>query len=280
MDQYHFYAKTDDAYTLKTLSEILQSYLNEVVFELTSEAILLETADDHNKISFRLNLPLENFNRSKSNLEQRYIGINIKHMYKLLKSIRKKDKITIFISKKEPNLLGLRVENYETNRVSTNYIKILTKQPSIIPISTDYNQQIIIKSQEFQRMCKDMKSMTDIIHIYSKGSQITFCTNEDEDYFGNVTFGVFNENLEDERDSEEYNASFDIKILQKLAKVTGLSKNVGIFTKPSRSLFLRIDVGSLGKLGIYICSNEKLTQRDNGEIRDDSDSDYDDSDSD
>lgn len=261
MSKYQFYAKTGDAYIIKILVEILSSYLQEGCFQITQDQLLLEASDEQQKINFKLALHFDKFKKSKSNIESRFIGIDLKNMYKLLRSIRKKDIITMFITNDDPDRLGLQIENYETDRISTNYIKIKMIQPIIVQNASNYHGQINIPSKEFQRLCKDMNSLTKVIRVFTNGSQITFYTDEDEEYSGNVTFGAFDEIDDEENTLEEYNASFDMKLLQKMVKVTGLSKRISICTKTNEAILFKIDVGTLGELSIYIRSKEQVIQQ-------------------
>ena len=103
-----------------------------------------------------------------------YMGINLTHFHKMLKSIKKKDSLLLFIDEDDSTNLGIRVIPKENNRVSTSYIKIQNQQNIDITLPTGYNNPIIVPSTEYQKMCKEMVNISNTIKIVSKSSFIKF----------------------------------------------------------------------------------------------------------
>ena len=87
-----FKAKTNCAYTIKILAELLQNNLKTACFEIDKEGIKLSMMDHHKHILIQLSLESENFTIYKFKLkETKFLGINLNHFHKMLKSIKKKD---------------------------------------------------------------------------------------------------------------------------------------------------------------------------------------------
>jgi len=256
MTNFIFKAKTLEAYTFKTLSEVLQNILTDVCFEITPEGIKLRTVDNKTppQLMVYMNLDGHNFEEYMCK-EVETIGINLQHLYKLLKSIKKKDRVTFFINEHTPSQLGICTET-ESGQESYSYIKIQKLQTIDIEVPVGYDIPNLIPTNSFQKMCKDMTSISKIIKIFSKGSYITFSCEFDGMYTRHVPFG----NSEQDADEEEYEDWFNTKSLTQLIKISGLNQKLKVYTKTDLPLKMSICVGSLGLLDIYIKSRPQIEQ--------------------
>ena len=74
-------------------------------------------------------LDAENFSIYKFKSDHSlYLGINLSHFHKMLRSIKKKDSLILFIKEDAPNNLGIKVIPKENNRITTSYIKVQSIQ--------------------------------------------------------------------------------------------------------------------------------------------------------
>ena len=120
-----FKAKTRGGYTIKILGELLQNNIKTACFEIDKNGIRLCMMDHHRTILLDLNLESDNFTVYKyKGKEKMYIGINLTHFHKMLKSIKKRDSIQLFIDDKFPTDLGIKVIPKENNRITTSQVKI------------------------------------------------------------------------------------------------------------------------------------------------------------
>lgn len=252
---YTFRAKTVEAYTLKSLSEVLQNILTDVCFTFDKDGIKLLTVD--NKRPARL---LVHLNLIGEKYDEYYcpkplnVGVNLQHLYKMLKSIKKKDQIILFINKNTPTLLGITTIQADTNQQVTSNIKIQKLAQVATEIPQNYGHPIHIPTSTFQKMCKDMQSISNELRIYAKGSFLKFSCSVEGMYDREVPFG---ELVED--DEEEYADVFHTKSLSQLIKVSGLNSRMQIFTPPVNStveipLKISINTGQMGCLEIFIKS--------------------------
>ena len=93
--------------------------------------------------------------------------------------------------------------------------------------------------------------------------KVTFGENEDSD----------DEDSDDEK-SPEYYATFTTDQLSRITKLAGLSSTMQIFPANSKlPLLFRSSVGSLGKISIYVKSQELVDEEKRG-FESDDDSDY------
>lgn len=269
-----FKAKTHSAYTIKIMAELLQNNIKTACFEINENSIKLCMMDYHRTILIDLVLESENFTYYKfKSPETLFLGINLNHFHKMLKSIKKKDSMQLFIDSDNPTDLGIKVIPKENNRVTTSFVKIQEIQTLDIDIPTGYSKPIIVPSSDFQKMGKEMVNIGSIININAKNFHIKFAINAGGVMKRDVQFGERCESDEDDDDDENeccYTANFDTEQLYRITKVAGLGDNIQIYTSTSLPLLLKSTIGSLGKISIYIKSKDLINEN--------QDRDYDESD--
>lgn len=255
-----FKAKTHCAYTIKILAELLQNNIKTACFEVDENGIKLCMMDHHMTILIKIDLESENFLVYKFKSKRKlFLGINLNHFHKMLKSIKKKDSVQLFINDDNPNELGIKVIPKENNRISTSFIKIQLIQTLEIDVPTGYNKPVIVASSEYQKMIKDMSHLGNVINVMSKNFHIKFKCNAGDIMKRDVEFGEINNSDDEDEDLEnieEYNEMFDTEQLTRISKISGLGTNIQIFPKKGLPLLFKSSVGSLGKISIYIKSKK------------------------
>jgi len=260
-----FKAKTQEGYTIKILAELLQHNIKTACFVLNKNGISLRMMDSQRFLLMDLNLQSDNFAIYKFKTEEMMIGINLNHLHKMLKSIKKKDSIVLFIKQDMTTDLGIKVLPKENNRITTSYIKIQNIQNMDIELPTGYLKPVIVPSNEYQKMCKDMNNISGTINVISKGFYIKFLCNAGSVYSREVAFGEIEDEEDEDEDEdeelmEEYNQNFDTEQLSRIIKLSGLSNTMQVFPKEGLPLLFKSNVGSLGKLSIYIKSKSQIEE--------------------
>lgn len=273
-----FKAKTHNAYTIKILAELLQNNIKTACFEIDENSIKLCMMDHHRTILIHVFLESENFTLYKFKSKKKmFLGINLNHFHKMLKSIKKKDSLQLFINDDTPNDLCIKVIPKENNRVTTSFVTIQEIQTIDIDIPDGYSKSIVVPSSEYQKMCKEMTHIGNVINIVARNSHITFRCNAGGVMKRHVEFGEMEDSDEDDTDSpkkivEEYNQEFDTEQLSRITKIAGLSSTIQIYTKRGKPLLFKSSIGSLGKIAIYIKSKD-LIEKENSNLLD-SDEDF------
>ena len=274
-----FKCKTGEAYYIKVLAELLTNNLKTGCFEVSEKSISLRMFDHHRKTMVDLELLAENFSVYKYKLENNFcLGLNLNHFHKMLKSIKKKDSLQLFIDSDNTTELGIKTIPKENTRITTSGIKIQTIQNLDIDIPEGYGKPVIVLSSEFQKMCKDLSSIGSTnITVVAKNFHIEFIADADGILKRKVVFGENDDSSdEDENDDSnpEYTATFATDQLSRITKLAGLSGNMQIFPASSNlPLLFRSNIGSLGKIAIFIKSKELLATEASSFLSDDSDCD-------
>lgn len=265
-----FRAKTQEAYVIKILAELLSNNIKTGCFVIDDTGIYLCMMDSHKTILIDLLLNAENFQIYKFNSKKLYLGLNLNHLHKMLRSIKKKDSIELFIEERSPNDLGIKVIPKENNRITTSYIKIQSMQNLDIDIPNGYSKPIIVNSSDFQKMIKEMANIGTVMRVTSTNHKIEFGCNAGGILKRKVQFGEDDD--DDETNITEYSQEFITEQLCRITKLSGLGHNMQIYT--GKPLLFTSNVGSLGKISIYIKSKEQIETENYNVVE----SDYDDSD--
>jgi proliferating cell nuclear antigen len=255
-----FKARTNEGYLFKVLTELLQNNIKTACFVLNDEGIMLRMTDNLKKTLIDINIESHNFQIYKYKYtSNKMIGLNLSHLYKMLKSVKKKDTVELFIIDDNDNNLGIKIIPKDNTRITTSYVKIQNIQNININIPFKYNKPVIIPSSDYQKMIKDMISIGQIIKIQSVGDIIKFICIADGIYSREVEFGT---NDDDDEKFEKTTQEFYSDQLYKLIKLSGLGPKLYIHISPTNPLLIKCHIGSLGFINIYLKNIEQIKKED------------------
>lgn len=253
-----FYCKTTEGYIIKVLSELLQNNIKNGCFILNEKGICFRMTDSNKKILIDIELSADKFTSFKYNdskNKQLSLGLNLSHFYKMLKNIKKKDNLVLFIEENKEDDLGIRVIPKEKNRVTTSYVKVQNLQSLDIDIPESYNKPINIPSNEYIKMIKDLNNMGgNNIIISSCPGYLKFNCNTNGIYSREIVFG------EDEKMNVTCLQEFDTEQLYRISKIAGLSTLIQIYQTNDLPLLLTSNVGNIGKISIYIKDKKQIQE--------------------
>jgi proliferating cell nuclear antigen PCNA len=257
---FSFYCKTTEGYIIKTLAELLQNNIKNGCFIVSKHSIIFRMTDSNRKILIDLELQASNFiqYKFKGNDDTISIGLNFTHFHKMVKNIKKKDSVVLFIEDDKQSELGIKVIPKEKNRVTTSYVKIQNLQSLDIELPTGYNNSIIIPSNEYVKMIKDLNNMG--------GNIITVTSNSNIIKFGCVSNGVYSRDIvfgdqdDDDDEFETISHEFETEQLIRISKVSGLSSQIQIYHAKDLPIMFKSNIGNLGKISVYL--KDKTLQED------------------
>jgi len=245
-------AKTTDGYSMKVLIDLLQCNIKTGNFKISKEGITLCMIDSQKKILIDFNLPAENFQLFKYTPKNDIcVGINLLHLHKMLKSIKKKDSIELFMPDTKLHL-GVKVMPRDSNRTTTSHINTQLMQNLDITLPSGYGKSHLVSTSEYQKMCKDMNSIGTEVQITSSENYIKFNCCDNNVYKREVCFG-------DEDDGNvEYMEVYDTDQLYRIIKLSGMSTNMNMYAKPKLPLLIKSRVGLLGNIQLYIKNKSQI----------------------
>ena len=258
---YLFRAKTkeSDAFVIKVLGELISNVVKWAPFTVNEKGISLNQRDERNEQWIEVLLNKENFHVFKCEQPINFL-VNSMTFYKMLKTIKKKDTINIFITADDPLRLGITVEQATEKNKVTTYIKISYNRPEDIQLGNDimsYTKPLIISSKEFQKM-KILHAISKEIKLFSNNGELKFLCDAGEIYSREL---IINTEDDDETDSlpNNYEQTYNTQCITQLTKCAGQSGNtVHLFIQRELPLKIRMRAGNLGEMIIYIKSKEML----------------------
>ena len=261
-----FYCKTTEGYIIKILSELLQNNIKNGCFIVTENGMSFRMTDSNRRILFDLSLDADKFTLFKLKKKQISIGLNLSHFYKMLKNIKKKDSLALFIEENKEEL-GIRVIPKEKNRVTTSFVKVQNLQSLDIDIPFNYNKPVNIPSNEYIKMIKDLNNMGgNMINISSCVGFLKFNCNTNDIYSREIVFGESEEKME-----LTCSQDFDTEQLYRVSKISGLSTLIQVYQKEGLPLFYNSNIGNLGKISIFIKDKKQIQEEDLGKNDEESD---------
>lgn len=185
------------------------------------------------------------------------------HFQKMLKSIRKKDNLSLSISPSEPGKIVINPIGGENGGNTNNFLRIIKTQKEDImaPNDKDYSpdNEVSFQSKELQKSLKNLSSTSSkIVSICAKGPNIQFLSECEEMFSAECSHGE-DPNIFKGLDPEEldYSQKFNFVDLFQLNKICGLSSStVRISYDNNLPLRITLQVSNLGKLVVYIKSRE------------------------
>lgn len=255
------YIFTHEAYTFKVLAELLSNCIKEACFVINEKGITLTGTDSKSPSGTKLvhlELKRVNFPIYEVPKEELQIGINLSHLFKMLKSIKKKDKLTLFINKNNPLNLGILIQGNENNFFSENYVVITNYRSLDTEFPEGYDRPIISSSKEFTKL-KSLNRVSKYIQITFFKQKIEFFCDKDNIYSKKITFGDTT-NADEVEDSETFSLRYETEQIIQLVKVAGLSQIVRIYYDKILPLKFQLNVGSLGEISIYMKSKEAIEE--------------------
>jgi proliferating cell nuclear antigen PCNA len=254
---YIFQAKTDDAYAIKTLAELLNNRLQFAQFKINENGIFLLQADrkQPSEQLIEISLLRENFSPYRC-VKPLVFSINTTLFYKLIKCIKKKDSIKLYIHEDNPLTLGICLEQANENNKFNTSLKIIMDPPNEIIKPEGYDTPVIIPSKQYQKL-KNLQNVSKTMVIISKLNYIKFFCDGGELYSRELVIG--NENDEDNCHIKQlYKQEFITEYITGLYKCAGQSGSVSVYVDEENGLKIKMKVGGLGDLTVYIKSKELI----------------------
>lgn len=166
------YLRTVQGSALKTLFEVLKEILHDINLVFDASGMRLITVDGSRVALVFARLMASSFEEYHCEGEL-HLGINLGHLYKLIKSSSNHDTISMYVRRNNSEELGIEVSQPEKRSLSRFSLKLLDVDVEnlVIPDVT-FQSVITLPSQYFARLCKDISAISDSVTITSRSS---FC---------------------------------------------------------------------------------------------------------
>jgi|694.fasta_scaffold22822_4 hypothetical protein len=276
-----FYAEAVKGYTFKVTIDSLAIAMQRTIFNVTKTGFFCRAADEAEQILYDIDFPRENF-RPYICAQNMSFSLNLKHLQKMVRNVKKKDSIVIFIEKSMPDRLYVAIKPAALNsghnsRVETLFVTIARIDTEDFGLGLPevyvnekgteinvYGYPKTIDASDFQKM-KKMTTLGKLVKIRMQTENyISFCSDNGKLYGSHLEFGEINSEYQNDDEEEEnreegeikgmYEAEFHMSIFSLLMKLPGLCKLMNFYAPRVQRYPLKIQMNAenLGKITIYI----------------------------
>lgn len=258
MSNYLFYCKTTEGYIIKSLCELLKNNIKQGCFTISSAGINFRMTDSNSKILIDINLLAENFSQYKfTNKTPFSIGLNMNIFYNLVREIKKKDSISLYIHTDNQTELHIGIIPKDTIAITTGTVKIqsfITVDILVPTVQSYLSAPKILQSNGFAKIIKSLSGTNiggSIISISSDQHSIQFLGSSNGLCSRNVL--ITNDTLEPVGDEvEKIHQEFETEQLIRISKIASLSSQLQCYQHEDLPLFLKSLVGNLGTISIFL----------------------------
>ena len=239
------YVEIDKIELFKNLCECIEKIITEPIFKLTTkdDEMEINIIFTSNSKNINGNIRIRNiFGRYKKLTNQINLGIGLKHLNDILKTIDKTNKIVLSIDPNDKHNLTVQIKNnvksdddIELKRIYK--IKLLNVED--VESSNDtklfnYKCKISLESDDFFKICKDINAIGEEIKIYYDNKNLIFSSMGECKYANiikkdNNLINIENNGLENDADENIFKKiinEFEIKDIMTFSK---LSTHMGKF---------------------------------------------------
>lgn len=250
-----FKAKTTEGYVVKILSELLHNNIRLACLKIQPSGIYIRMMDSNRLVLIDIELLRPQFNVYDLTVPELHVGINVGQLFKMIRSIKKKDAFMFSIDDAEPDNLVLTVFPKESKRTITSIIRIQPIQHISISLPAGYEYPVNIGASDFQQTIKDISTISDSIMFKMKRFSMDICSiAEDSILTKSVHFGE-----EDDESDTTYIDRFHMEQFSRIIKISALSDTLQVFSgSDDKPLLIRSNVGGLGTISVFIKSKQQI----------------------
>lgn len=247
MVEYLLELQTVQSNVIKILCDVLKETLNDINFIFDENGIKVMAMDGSHVALVHLKLDAKNFEyyKCKGRLQ---VGLNMANLFKLIKTVTNLDTITFFITEDNRHEFCINIENADKNSKTTFKLKMLDIDETELRIpDIELKSVITMPSNDFQRMCRDMINISDLVTMTSYSN--TFTLTCEGDFASQETqIGEANHGLTFSNCNECITGKFSLRYLNLFTKSTNLSNTLEIYLKKDFPLMLKYNVSNLGDI--------------------------------
>lgn len=256
---YRLVLKTVQAVAFKVLVEALKELLTDVTIEFDSTGMKILAMDTSHVVLVHLKLEASKFEVFHCD-GKISVGLNMLNLHKLIKTINNNNTLSLFIDKDDVNHLGIKIENTDKNSKTSYKLNLLDLDHNDIFVDpTAFTEVVTLPSADFQKICRDMHALAELMEIRSIHNQLIFsckgdfCSQETVISDANGGFGGGGGDAPmSPGNAEIVQGVFSIKHLVLFTKCTNLCSTLELYLKNDYPLIIRYDVSSLGSIRLAL----------------------------
>lgn len=199
-----FFFEASKGYIFKVLIDVMSTPIPRGSFHLGPEGMIIREKDSAKTIMIDYQIPRSDFKTFKCK-RKLMVSFNMKHVKGLLKNVKKKDSIEMFVDVNKPTLLGMRckIESSGKNaRKETIHVACQVSYDNELEELPDggYKYPMVIGCTEFQKIKRLIGIGKTIVVKIQRSNYISFSSDAGEVFDSEIEFGELVESYDDDDD--------------------------------------------------------------------------------
>jgi len=271
------YCEISRGHTFKVLIDALFIPMKRVTIKATPQGIFICQTDEATHVLVDCDFPMENF--AAYSCKNPYVfSLNINHTHKMMKNVKKKDSIVMFIDTKNPEKLMLSVKppesakgsNYKSETIGISIKKgeynavnlpETFEHPNTKEFTKVYGDPKIVKGVDFQKMKKITAIGKKVDVLMQNNNYICFSNSNGELYDTKFEYGELVQHTPESEEGSDgfavgdvYEAAFPVKSFTLLMKLPGLCKQLQFYKPAVKNFPLKVALYAteLGHIKIFL----------------------------
>lgn len=271
-----FDAKWHDGQIFQVLVKVLKKTVKQVTLQISDTGISLNAASAGENVVIDASFPRDKFALyTYVNAEPIHIAIKLKNVFKILRTMKKRDSLRFFIDNLCMERFHIVIEQPVADIKSSRRVNSANVPPQqsvdtapILSTSILYtsmvqqvellfsdaytNAPVVIPTSEFNRAIRDLKEIhEDEFTLVVRDRSIMLRASVENVYSREIVFG-------DLRDVTPitHRANYSVDFFTNLNKINGLGDTLTFFAGSDSRLKLEVGVGAMGAMSVYIRSRE------------------------
>jgi proliferating cell nuclear antigen len=239
------YLKTIQASAVKAVFEVLKDIINDVNVYFTPKGVRILTLDTARVTLVHMTLNAENFEEYECP-QDIAAGLNMGHVYKLLKSVSGQDTLTLKVEGRD--VMDILIENPIKKSFTNFKLKLLDINEDILDLpDIQMNVVTTLPSVDFQRITRDMGNLSNEMTIIRDGNRLELsCIG---DFADQKTVIDFPESV------KRTGNIFSLKYINLFTKATNMCSSVQLMQDSENEnmpIIFRYTIANLGDLRFYL----------------------------
>jgi proliferating cell nuclear antigen len=252
--------KTVQIAPFRTLMTALKDILLETNISFQPDGMRIINMDKSHTILVHLYLAASNFEFYECKKEKIIIGVNMYHLHKLINTIDNEDTLTMYIENNDycdgiVSHLALRFDNGNIKQCKTQKLKLIEPEQDELEVpDVKFSSIINLPSTDFQKIIRDLSSISDKLEIKSVGSELIFkCQGQFAS--AEIHRAEADESMKfilKQDSSKVIQGEFSLKNLGYFIKCTNLCQQIEIYLENDLPLVVKYNVASLGQITLAV----------------------------
>lgn len=252
--------KTVQIAPFRTLMTALKDILLETNITFEPDGMRIINMDKSHTILAHLYLNSQNFEFYECKKDKIIIGVNMFHLFKLINTIENDETLTMYIENSDyvdgiVSHLSLKYENGEIKQCKTQKLRLIEPDPEeLLYPDVKFSSIINLPSTDFQKIIRDLSSISDKLEIKSVGNELIFkCSGQfasaeihRAESDGSMSY------LKMQESSKIIQGEFSLKNLGYFIKCTNLCQQIEMYLENDLPLVVKYDVASLGSIRLCL----------------------------